>query len=193
MNAIIQHSVLIVSGTQKGAAYITELLSPREFAPMTTALSGGDARRLLLRRSYDLVVINTPLPDEFGHELAAYITEKFVSGVMVIAKAELFDQVNDKMEPFGILTVQKPLSRPLFYQALHLLIATQNRWQRFDRENQKLRTKMEEVRIVARAKCILVEYLRMSEQQAHRYIEKQAMDMRTSKKDVAENILKTYT
>ena len=99
MNAIIQHSVLIVSGTQKGAAYITELLSPREFAPMTTALSGGDARRLLLRRSYDLVVINTPLPDEFGHELAEYITEKFVSGVMVIAKAELFDQVNDKMEP----------------------------------------------------------------------------------------------
>ena len=77
MNAIIQHSVLIVSGTQKGAAYITELLSPREFAPMTTALSGGDARRLLLRRSYDLVVINTPLPDEFGHELAEYITEKF--------------------------------------------------------------------------------------------------------------------
>lgn len=70
MNAIIQHSVLIVSGTQKGAAYIAELLSPREFAPMTTALSGGDARRLLLRRSYDLVVINTPLPDEFGHELA---------------------------------------------------------------------------------------------------------------------------
>ena len=73
MNAIIQHSVLIVSGTQKGAAYIAELLSPREFAPMTTALSGGDARRLLLRRSYDLVVINTPLPDEFGHELAEYI------------------------------------------------------------------------------------------------------------------------
>ena len=107
--------------------------------------------------------------------------------------SQLFDQVNDKMEPFGILMVQKPLSRPLFYQALHLLIATQNRWQRFDRENQKLRTKMEEVRIVARAKCILVEYLRMSEQQAHRYIEKQAMDMRTSKKDVAENILKTYT
>ena len=48
MNAIIQHSVLIVSGTQKGAAYITELLSPREFAPMTTALSGGDARRQFL-------------------------------------------------------------------------------------------------------------------------------------------------
>lgn len=178
---------------RKKVRRISQSCFPARVCAHDNALSGGDARRLLLRRSYDLVVINTPLPDEFGHELAEYITEKFVSGVMVIAKAEIFDQVNDKMEPFGILTVQKPLSRPLFYQALHLLIATQNRWQRFDRENQKLRTKMEEVRIVARAKCILVEYLRMSEQQAHRYIEKQAMDMRTSKKDVAENILKTYT
>ena len=89
MNAIIQHSVLIVSGTQKGASYITELLSPREFAPITTALSGGDARRLLLQRSYDLVIINAPLTDEFGHELAEYTTDKFISGVMIIVKAEL--------------------------------------------------------------------------------------------------------
>lgn len=152
MNAIIQHSVLIVSGTQKGAAYITELLSPREFAPMTTALSGGDARRLLLRRSYELVVINTPLPDEFGHELAEYITEKFVSGVMVIAKAELFRSGERRNGAIWHIDGAKAAFAPLFYQALHLLIATQNRWQRFDRENQKLRTKMEEVRIVARAK-----------------------------------------
>ena len=52
---------------------------------------------------------------------------------------------------------------------------------------------MEEVRIVARAKCILVEYLRMSEQQAHRYIEKQAMDQCITKREVSENIIRTYT
>ena len=68
---------------------------------------------------------------------------------MVIAKVRFSIRVNDKMEPFGILTVQKPLSRPLFYQALHLLIATQEPLQRFDRENQKPEPKMEEVRIVA--------------------------------------------
>ena len=118
--------------------------------------------------------------------------EKAISGAMLIVKSELFDQVSAKVEPYGVLTIQKPVARPLFYQALRLLIATQNRWRRFDNENKKLQTKMEEIRIVARAKCILVEYLRMSEQQAHRYIEKQAMDMRTSKRNVAENILKTY-
>lgn len=193
MNAIIQHSVLIVSGTQKGAAIYTELLSPREFAPMTTALSGGDARRAFAAAATSLWLSTHRSRMNSGTSWQSISQKNSFPVSWSLQKRSFSDQVNDEMVPFGILTVQKPLSRPLFYQALHLLIATQNRWQRFDRENQKLRTKMEEVRIVARAKCILVEYLRMSEQQAHRYIEKQAMDMRTSKKDVAENILKTYT
>ncbi len=191
-NGITQHSVLIVSGTQKGAAYIAEMLSRSEFFPVTTASNGGEARRLLLQNSYDLVIINTPLPDEFGHALAEHATEQAATGALLIVKSELFDQVSAQAEACGVLTVQKPVSKTLFYQALRLMLATQNRWRRLDSENRRLQTKMEEIRIVARAKCILVEYLRMSEQQAHRYIEKQAMDMRTSKRSVAESILKTY-
>ena len=37
-----------------------------------------------------------------------------------------------------------------------------------------------------------MEYLHMSEQSAHKFIEKQAMDMRMSRREVAEGILKTY-
>lgn len=192
MNGITQHSVLIVSGTQKGVASITEMLSPREFYPISSASNGGEARRLLLSNSYDLVIVNAPLPDEFGHELAMHAVERTITGAMLIVKSELFEQVCAQVEASGVLTIQRPVAKPLLYQALRLMIATQNRWRRFDNENKKLQTKMEEIRIVARAKCILVEYLRMSEQQAHRYIEKQAMDMRTSKRNVAENILKTY-
>ena len=41
-----------------------------------------------------------------------------------------------------------------------------------------------------RAKCVLIEYLKMTESEAHRFIEKQAMDMRITKREVAERILK---
>ena len=92
----------------------------------------------------------------------------------------------------GVLTVAKPVSRHLFYQAVKLLEAVQVRWRKLEKENRKLQVKLEEIRIVARAKCILMEYLNMSEGDAHRYIEKQAMDLRTTKKTVAENVLKTY-
>ena len=50
--------------------------------------------------------------------------------------------------------------------------------------------KIEEIRLVDRAKCALIQYLSFTEQQAHRHIEKQAMDMYYKK--VALGILKTY-
>jgi response regulator NasT len=59
-------------------------------------------------------------------------------------------------------------------------------------ENEHLRQKIEDIRIVDRAKWILVSYMQMNEKEAHRYIEKQAMDLRTTKREVAEGLLKTY-
>ena len=52
--------------------------------------------------------------------------------------------------------------------------------------------KMEEIRIVNRVKWLLIIELKMDEQGAHRYIEKQAMDRCISKRIVVEEIIKTY-
>ena len=51
---------------------------------------------------------------------------------------------------------------------------------------------MEDIRVVNKAKWFLIEQLKMTEQEAHRYIEKQAMDMRTNKLTVAKQVIKTY-
>jgi response regulator NasT len=50
----------------------------------------------------------------------------------------------------------------------------------------------EEEEIINRAKTTLMEYLGFTEPQAHRYIEKHAMDMRVTKMEIARNILKIY-
>jgi response regulator NasT len=59
-------------------------------------------------------------------------------------------------------------------------------------QNSKLQSKIEELRLVGRAKCAMIQYLNMTEAQAHRYIEKQAMDMRASKREIAQGILRNY-
>ena len=61
-----------------------------------------------------------------------------------------------------------------------------------ENENQKLQKKIEEIRIVDRAKLILIQVLKMTEPQAQRYIEKQSMDLRQTRLTTAENILRTY-
>ena len=61
-----------------------------------------------------------------------------------------------------------------------------------ENENQKLQQKIKELRLVNRAKLILIQVLKMSENQAQHYIEKQSMDLRQSCVVTAENILRTY-
>lgn len=188
---MVIRSVLAVSATQKGMDHLTKLLRDSSFSQVSCATNGGEARRLLLSSSFDAMVINAPLGDEFGHELALHGAEQGMP-VLVLVKNELFGEVSSKLEQAGILTVGKPFSAAFFQQALSLLQVMLNRQRKYEEENKKLRTKMEELRIVSQAKCVLVEYLHLSEEQAHRYIEKQAMDHRSPKRAVAQEILETY-
>lgn len=102
------------------------------------------------------------------------------------------DDISAKIENFGVLIVSKPIIRQVFMQSLKLAIASKKRILILKSENISLQQKIEEIRIVTRAKCVLIQYLNMTETQAHRYIEKQAMDMRTTRQEIAQNILKTY-
>lgn len=185
-------SALIVSASEKSVAFFTEMLSAAFVGHIATLRSGGEARRLLLEKDYDLVVINAPLCDESGESLSRHIASKGISQVILVVKSEYFEEVSSHTEEDGVLTVAKPINRALFWSALKLAKSAGARLKLMRAENSKLKQKIEDIRITDRAKCILISYLKMSEQEAHRYIEKQAMDMRVTKRVVAEGILKMY-
>ena len=52
---------------------------------------------------------------------------------------------------------------------------------------------MEEIRLVNHAKWLLISEVKMAEPDAHHYIEKQAMDRCISKREIAEEIIRTYS
>ena len=120
------------------------------------------------------------------------ITDKTTSAVVLIAKNEIADQVSAKVESYGVLVVTKPINKTLFNQAIKLACVSRKRILGIHSENLKLHNKIEEIKLIDRAKCVLIQYLNLTEPQAHRYIEKQAMDMRITKNEVAQGILKTY-
>ena len=139
----------------------------------------------------DIVIINTPLRDEFGTELAIDLAEG-TAGVLLLVKNELYDQVCYKAEDSGVLTLGKPTSRQGFYSAVKLLTAMTARLSRLEKVNHTLQEKMADIRVVNRAKWLLIEHHHMKEQDAHYFIEKQAMDTRLSRREVAENIIRSY-
>lgn len=185
-------SALIISSSDKGTALFTEMLSAASIGQITVLETCAEARRLLVERDFDLVIINAPLRDESGESLARYIAAKAISQVILAVKSEFFEELSTVTGEDGVLTVAKPINRTLFWAALKFAKSAGARLKRMQTENGRLKQKIEDIRIVDRAKCILISYLGMSEQAAHRYIEKQSMDMRTTKRAVAEGILKIY-
>ena len=185
-------SILVVSASDKVIDILGNLLNGRFYTDIKHAVSVSEAKRLSLMQTFDIVIINAPLKDETGIEFAADLSSDNSTGVLLLINNEYYDQVLDKVVECGVLVVAKPLSKHILYETVNLITATHFRLKKMEHKNAKLTAKMEEIRIVNHAKWVLIENLGLSEEEAHKIIEKQAMDTRQTKCEVAESILKTY-
>lgn len=185
-------NVLLVVNSDKAKDNIIQMLKSNGYSKISISKNCCESRRLLVDNTFDLIIINTPLSDEFGSELALNITETTSCGVLLIVKNDLLDEVSQNVENAGVFVIGKPISKSMFFQTLKLINAFHKRICNLKDENTVLKNKIKEIKLIDRAKCILIEYLNMSENEAHKYIEKQAMNNRLTKVEVAKSILKTY-
>ena len=186
------YSVLLVSSFDKFNAATMDLLPMTDYWPVVTVKSVAEAKRRLLEQSFDIVLINAPLPDDFGTRFAIDVCRSSDAGVLILVKNELYNDIYAKVVEFGVMTLSKPTNVSMVSQTLRILCATRERMRQVAATQATVEEKMEEIRLVNRAKWQLIQCLSMTEEEAHRYIEKQSMDLRISKRQVAENIIRTY-
>ncbi len=113
-------------------------------------------------------------------------------GVVVLAEKKTAAAAEQKLAGTGVLVLARPVSGATLAAALKLAAAVGERLRTLDEENGRLRRTISDLKLIDRAKCALIQYLGMSEKTAHRFIEKQAMDRRIPRRDVALEILKAY-
>lgn len=183
----IQHSILIVSSSDRFALLVKRSL--KNYITIDTAKSSSLARRYILEKDYALVVIDSPLPDETGEDLALDITERRDASVMLVAPEEISGFVMENAADHGILVVRKPAPAGQIDKAIRFLTAVQNKMVRLKQKTRKVEEKLEESRAVSRAKLLLVEKKGFTEETAHKFIGKQAMNRRVSRKRIAQRII----
>ena len=186
------YSVLVVSSAQKFNEALTQMLPGTDYYPIRFESNIAAAKRELLGRTYDFVIINSPLPDDPGIRFAIDACSQTGTVALLLVRSELYEETNAKVTPQGVFTLAKPISTQTLQQALRWMASARERLRRLERKATTIEEKMEEIRLINRAKWILIEQLKMNEADAHRYIEKQAMDRCVGKKDIAMGIIKTY-
>ena len=183
---------LLVSASEQSAKALAQLLRQEGYPSVTTVYAAYSARERSEETAYDLIVINAPLIDENGVRLAEHFAQTTRASVMVIAPQKSADELSDLLNSRGVMVIAKPVNKHLFHHYLLFADCFRSRLLRVEQENERLRHMVEDLKIIDRAKLLLVTCLNMSEEQAHRYLEKQAMDLRTTRLAVAKQVIQTY-
>lgn len=181
------NSILIVSASDQFNMIVRKSL--RGFTTIDIKKSTALARRRLLERDFDLVVINAPLPDETGEEFALDAAERSGASVLVCVPRDVHQIVMEHTVDHGIITLAKPFPAAHLDRAIRFMVSMQSRILELEAGKRKAQQKAEEIQIVSRAKLLLMEKKGMSEDEAHRLINRQAMDQGLTRRLIAEKIL----
>lgn len=186
------YSVLVVSASDSFNSGTSELLPVSQYEPVYFSKNISDAKRRIAERAYDFIIINSPLPDDIGTRFAIDCCRSQQTVVLLMVRNDIHAEIHERVVRHGVFTLPRPTTRLIMTQALSWMSSFRERLRCLEQKTLSVEERMQEIRIINRAKCLLISEHHMTEPEAHRYIEKHAMDNCISKKTVAEDIIKRY-
>lgn len=182
--------VIVISSSSSSAENLSSFLKENFHCQVTTAESAQQARGIISSgRNFELVIINSPLSDEVGISLAEYAAEATAAGCIVLAKSENFEKISIRADKSDIILIAKPFSRQLLYQVVKAVGTAMKRSYALYEETVRLERKLDEIRLIDKAKFRLMQYRNMTEEEAHSYLEQYAMRNRKKKTIAASEII----
>ena len=185
-------SAMLVSASEAQTKRISALLTRARIVPFERADSARQALEQFDAGGIDGVLIAEPVAGSSGQELALQLKKRHCMAVLLLAAPEHADAAAALLEQSGVLVLPIDAPESLIVQTIRLLAAVRIQLEQMQHKTEKLEAKVADIRIINRAKLLLVQHLQMTETEAHKYIEKQAMDTSMRRRTIAENIIRTY-
>jgi len=139
----------------------------------------------------DLLIAVMPLSDGTGVEGIIDVAQRHPQLMSILlVRQEAYEQVTYQCRNQQIFVIAMPFKRQVLAEAASFMLRIRTVIDDKDKELVRLRKNLSEIRIITSAKIRLMQTRQMTEEEAHYYLEKEAMDRSLSKKEVAEEILR---
>ena len=112
---------------------------------------------------------------------------------VLLVRREVQAQLAYRCRKYQIYVLSLPLRTQILTEMLRMCLTMRSRLMEKEEELQRMRKKTNEMSIVTKAKCLLIQMRQMTEEEAHYYLEKRAMDEGLSKREVAMGIINMYS
>lgn len=170
--------VIVVFDSEKSTRRISEMLESAGAAECISCRSGGEARRAAAKYDIDVVICGFRLPDGTGEGLFEDLPD--CASMLMIAPQHQLDLVSEE-----IFRLPAPISRSDLIASVKMVLQMSRRLTRLVRP----RRSGEEQDAIVKAKQLLMERNGLTEDQAHRFLQKKSMDSGVNLVQIARVVL----
>ncbi len=168
---------------------LVELLTEEGYNVIAEAGDGEEALELARKLMPDLVVMDVKMPKMDGISAAAMIAEERIAPVVMLTAFSQRELVERARDAGAMAYVVKPFDASDVVPAIEIAMARFAEIRAVEAEVADLEERFASRKAVDQAKGLLQEGLGLSEPEAFRWIQKTAMDLRKSMREVAEGVI----
>ena len=168
---------------------LREMLQEEGFDVVGEAADGEQAVSMAVDLIPDLVICDVKMPKMDGITAAAQIADKRIAPVVILTAFSQRDLIERARDAGAMAYLVKPFQKRDLLPAIEMATSRFAEIRALEAEVTNLRERLEARKLIERAKGVLMSEHRMSEPEAFRWIQRAAMDNRTSMRAVAELVL----
>lgn len=168
---------------------LAEMLGEEGYDVVGQAGDGERAIELAEQLRPDLVVLDVKMPKLDGISAAERIAEQRIAAVVILTAFSQRDLVERARDAGAMAYLVKPFNKADLVPAIEMAVSRFAELQMLESEVADLNERLETRKLVERAKSVLQQQLELSEPEAFRWIQKTAMDLRLSMKQVADGVI----
>ena len=172
---------------------LSEMLADEGFQVIGEAGDGVQAVQLARELRPDLVIMDVKMPKKDGIDAAAEIVAEQIAPVVILTAFSQRDLIERARDAGAMAYLVKPFSKADLLPAIELAVARYAETAALRLEVADISQRLEARKIIDRAKGLLMTNQKMSEPEAFRWIQRTAMDRRTSMQAIAQAVLEGLT
>ncbi len=168
---------------------LKEMLQEEGFEVVAEVADGASAVRLTRELKPDLVILDVKMPVMDGIQAAEEIAKERLSAILILTAFSQRDLVEKARRAGAMAYLVKPFQKHDLLPAVEIAAGRFREMSGLEHQVDDLQGRLEARKVVERAKGALMDQKDLSEAEAFRYIQQQAMERRLTMKQVAEQIL----
>ena len=186
------NTILLVRGTAAEPADLSAFTAAQPDVQLQTISGLDEAGAALERLRPTLIVVQSDVPDAQALRRCAGLAERAEAVFLLLVRQEAYGAAWRFLQKYGVCVMTWPMEQAVLTQTLRNLLLLKKSMQTMQAQTDQLRSQLQDLKRIQKAKGLLMRQLGMTEQDAHRWIEKAAMDRCVKKREIAETIIRMY-